>query len=287
MKMHWPYFFLLPFIFFFVSVYAYPIFMAIYASLFKWTLGATAKEFIGLGNYASLLADEEFLVSLENTLFFATLYIPAVVSLSLMIALWLNQKFLRGTGIALALLLFPLIVPDVTVGAIWRWLLAEQNGVVNNILSAIGIGRIPWLSTRLYGMLGVAIIAIWRTIGYYTVMFLSGLQAIPQQYYEAASVDGATSFQRFRYITLPILTPIFVFVTSIATLNAMQLFTEVFIVTQGGPGFSTSSLVLKAYNELYIAFQFGKASAVSVIIELLVLVAVVVQIKYIAKTLVK
>jgi multiple sugar transport system permease protein len=261
--------------------------MAIYASLFKWMLGGPPEKFVGLGNYIFLFKDEEFITSLENTLFFAALYVPAVTFLSLLIAELLNVKNLKGTGIAVALFLYPLMLPDVTVGAIWRWLLAERGGLVNLVLSSIGIGNIPWLSTRLWGMIGVTIIAVWRTIGYYTVMYISGLQAIPHQYYEAASLDGATSFKSFRYITLPILMPIFVFVVSIATINAMQLFTEVFIVTQGGPGYATSSLVLKAYGELYIAFQFGRATAVSVVIELMVLAAVLVQIRYVTKALVR
>jgi multiple sugar transport system permease protein len=233
-------------------------------SFLKWDL-LTAPIWNGLNNFANLLKDDLFQRSLVNTTLFSVMYVPGVIVLSLGFAILLNRKIV-GVGLFRTLYFLPVISSAVAVGLVWSWIYGKDTGLLNNLIETFGGRGVDWLGSR-NALVSVAIVNVWGAIGEGIVIFLAGLQAIPRDYYEAAQVDGATGFQQFLRITLPLVTPSIFFQTIMSTINAFQAFEYVYILTRGSNGLSTTpTLVYSIYRNGFSFFRMGTASAQAVVL---------------------
>lgn len=233
-------------------------------------------EWVGLANCAKALGDPAVLGALRNTLAFILGYLPAVVVLALGLALLLNRK-LRGRTFFRAVYFVPVVTSWVAVSLIWKWLLNPQYGLVNFALGLIGIDGPGWLFDPNWAMAGIVITTVWKDIGFVTVIYLAGLQDIPEHLYEAASLDGATPWQRFWQITFPMLMPTTFFVTTISLISSFQVFDQVYVMTGGGPAGATSVMVELIYKNAFSYFQMGYASTISWILFAIIFAVTVAQ----------
>ncbi|WP_240941231.1 sugar ABC transporter permease [Paenibacillus sp. HB172176] len=265
------YLFLLPNIIGFAIFVFLPVIASFFLSFMNWN-GFGAMKFVGLDNYARLLKDENFKISFMNSIIFTLVSVPFTLFLSLIVAVWLNAgiKFVKWFRTAVFL---PYITATIAVAVIWQLLLNPTMGPINGILSSIGFNHPPgWLSSPQWALLSVALVYIWNSIGYYMVLYLAGLQGVPEHLYEAADIDGAGSISKFFHITLPMLSPVIFFTIIIGVINSFKVFDLIFVLTQGGPGRSTQVLVYTIYNVAFKQFDFGYASAMAYILFLLILV---------------
>jgi len=254
-----------------------PVLAAFYLSLTSWQARSVGAEFIGLQNYMALLAGDDLWNALRNTVVFTVLKISLDLVLSLGIAVFLNQK-LRGIGVFRTLYFLPVITSVVAVGAVWRVIYNPNFGLLNSLLESFGLPAQRWLADPNLALLSVTLVAIWKGLGYNIVIFLAGLQGIPQIYQEAAAVDGATGWQRFRHITWPLLSPVTFFVVVVGIINSFKYFSLIHVMTpNGGPLQSTEVLVFYIYRLAFQEFKFGTAAAVAYILFLIVLVVTAVQ----------
>lgn len=282
--------FLLPSLIGFLVFSAIPIIATLLISLTNWdglsqlTLtsdfqGFMKDYFIGVDNYKEIFTSTEFYQVLTNTLKFVILYIPLMIVISLCIAGILNSKA-RGVGFFRVVYYIPVITSWVAGSLIWRWALNPQYGIINAILSAVGIQGPQWLQSPQWAMPAIVLASIWKDMGYFGLMLLSGLQGINHDYYEAAEIDGAGKVKRFFKITLPLLTPTLFFVLIIGMINSFQIFPQVMIMTpDGGPGGSTMVMVERIYKYGFTYYKMGTASALSWILFLIIMVLTFVQIK--------
>jgi multiple sugar transport system permease protein len=241
-------------------------------SFTEWTIVGSPK-FVGLENFQNMLTDQRFLTALKNTVFFVGLTVPALVILGLLIAIFLNQD-LRGKALGRVAIFTPYVLMSTVVGVIWTWLLEKDFGLINVYLGKLGIPGPPWLVDPDTAMFGIIIATVWWTVGFNTVLFLAGLQDIPEEYYEAAQIDGANSLQIFFLITIPLLSPTIFMVILLSIINSFQVFDQVYVMTSGGPGMATLTLVQYIYTA---AFQFRKmgygAAVASVLFAILIIFA--------------
>jgi multiple sugar transport system permease protein len=254
----------------------YPVLSLFYMSFTNWNVFGSA-QWTGLANYQRLVNDPMFHTALLNTLYYCALTIPLTLLASLGLALLLNTK-LRGAVFFRTAAFFPYITSIVAIAVVWNLLFSQQDGPVDEVLRALGWSSPPaWLVSQDWAMPAVAIISTWRDMGYYMVLFLAGLQAVPRELHEAARVDGANAVQRFFAVTLPGLRPTTFFVMIILTINSLKVFDLILVMTQGGPGTSTLVLSQFIYQTGFVNYQFGYASAASVALFLLSLIFTVVQ----------
>lgn len=239
-------------------------------SFLKWDL-ISAPIWVGIDNYKALLTDKLFLDSLRNTTVFSILYVPSVVVLSLAVALLLNRR-MRGVGIFRVLYFLPVITSAVAVGIVWNWIYAPDRGVLNSIIVSFGGQPVRWLSTQNM-MMSIVIVNVWGAIGEGMIIFLAGLQAIPREYYEAAEVDGVTSWSRFYHITLPLITPSLFFQLLISTINAFQAFEYIYILTRTASGNSNlPTVVFSIYRNGFNYFRMGTATAQAIVLAVIIMV---------------
>lgn len=244
-------------------------------SLVKWDL-LRPPTFVGLDNFAKLLGDRDFHAALLHTLTFVAGYLPLVLVGGLAIALALNQR-LRGLAVFRTLYFLPMVTSWVVVALVWRWLLHPENGIVNYALSLVGVQGPGWWSDPAWAMPSVILASAWRDLGFVMVILLAGLQGIPEEYYEAASVDGASRWTRFRRITLPLLSPSIFFVLVMSLINNLQVFDQVWVMTAGGPAGSTSVVMERIVRNAFTYRQMGYASAMSWLFFAIILAITVVQ----------
>jgi multiple sugar transport system permease protein len=252
-----------------------PVISSFVLSFSEWDLIGEIK-WNGITNYATALADPAVLGALRNTVVFILGYLPAVVAMALGLALLLNRQ-IKGRIAFRAIYFVPVVTSWVAVSLIWKWLLNPQYGLVNFALAAIGIKGPGWLFDPNWAMAGVIITSIWKDIGFVTVIYLAGLQDIPEPLYEAASLDGATPWPRFWSITWPMLAPTTFFVTTISLISSFQVFDQVWIMTQGGPAGSTSVMVELIYKNAFSYYKMGYASAISWILFALIFAVTIAQ----------
>ena len=233
-------------------------------------------QWIGLDNYSKALADPAVLGALRNTLTFILGYLPATVGIALGLALLLNRR-IRGRVVFRAIYFVPVVTSWVAVSLIWKWLLNPQYGLVNVALAWIGIKGPGWLFDPQWAMTGVILTSIWKDIGFVTVIYLAGLQDIPEHLYEAAALDGVTGWQRFWHITFPMLMPTTFFVTTISLISSFQVFDQVWVMTQGGPAGATSVMVELIYKNAFSYYQMGYASAISRVLFALIFAVTIAQ----------
>jgi multiple sugar transport system permease protein len=244
----------------------------LFLSLFDWNLISSGR-FIGLANFGRLVADQRLRAVYGSTAFMAVAILAINVVIGLVIAVLLETRMPRVLRAAFRLsYLFPFVVSASAVALIWRFLLNKDLGAVNYWLGLVDISRIDWLGSSAWTPVSVILVNSWKTIGFSILVYIAGLRGIPNEYREAAIVDGAGPWARFRFVTLPLLSPTVLFLVVINTINAFQLFAEPRVLTQGGPGDASRSIVEYMYDAAFQGFQLGYASAVAVTL-MVVLVA--------------
>lgn len=252
-----------------------PVLSSLVLSFSQWDLIGEIN-WVGFDNYVTALSDPAVLGALRNTLTFILGYLPSVVLIALGLALLLNRR-IRGRVVFRAIYFVPVVTSWVAVSLIWKWLLNPQYGLVNFALSAIGIKGPGWLFDPAWAMTGVILTSVWKDIGFVTVIYLAGLQDIPEPLYEAAALDGASPWQRFWSITFPMLAPTTFFVTTISLISSFQVFDQVWIMTQGGPAGATSVMVELIYKNAFSYYKMGYASAISWVLFALIFVVTIAQ----------
>ena len=283
-KFSWtPYLFLLPAIAFLSLTSFLPIFQAIYLSFTNYDFIGN-PNFIGWENYTKLWSDRTFWKVMNNTLIYLIFVVPSLVILSLVLAILVNQK-LRSIKFFRAVYYFPVIVSVVVAGIAWKWVYAE-NGILNYFLSIIAWQpvKITWLTNPQTAIFAIMAVVIWRGIGYYMVIYLAGLQAIPADLYEAAAIDGSDGWQKHFDITIPLMQPYIILVSIISSISAMKIFEEVYIMSQGGPANSTKTVVYYLYDKGFTSLEMGYASAIGVFLFLIIFVISILTFKFINPT---
>jgi len=252
-----------------------PVLSSLVLSFSQWDL-IGELTWVGIDNYVTALSDPAVLGALRNTLTFILGYLPSVVLIALGLALLLNRR-IRGRVVFRAIYFVPVVTSWVAVSLIWKWLLNPQYGLVNFALGAFGIKGPGWLFDPAWAMTGVILTSVWKDIGFVTVIYLAGLQDIPEPLYEAAALDGATPWQRFWSITFPMLAPTTFFVTTISLISSFQVFDQVWIMTQGGPAGATSVMVELIYKNAFSYYKMGYASAISWVLFALIFAVTIAQ----------
>ncbi len=241
-----------------------PLAFALWLSLHEWSLVDPARPFVGLGNYLGLLGDGEFWNAMANTAVF-TLHVPVAMAVALAFALLVHRRAGAGRAVTAvrAVLFLPTITSLVAVAMVWQWMLNDHYGLLNWVLSSLGLGTVPWLSSPKTALAALILMGVWLVVGYQMVLFLAGLAAIPEDLYDAARIDGAGPWRRFLHVTLPGLrhTLFFVLVTSV--IGSFQVFGAVYVMTEGGPLGSTDVAVYHIYQEAWEFLRFGNAAAMS------------------------
>lgn len=270
------YLFILPnFIGFFIFM-ALPIIMGLIISFTDYN-GFSQFNFVGLKNYINMFHDEYFKVSLWHNLLYTAVTVPGTIVTALLLAVAVN-KGIKGSSLFKTMFFLPNISSMVAVGIVWAAIFNPTQGPLNLFLKSLGVMNPPmWLSSTKTALLSVMLVAIWKQSGYYMIIILAGLQSVPAQLYEAASIDGADGIKKFFKITLPMLSPTMFMVLILSIINSFQVFDLINIMTDGGPGRSTNVLVYRIYQEGFQKLQFGYASAMAYFLFIIIMVITLIQ----------
>ena len=245
-----------------------------------YSIGDPAStRFIGLENYRALFTTPLFWTALKNTTYYVAVGGPLSVAVSLAAAIAVNAKAVRWKPFFRSAFFAPWVTSLVAVSLVWRYVYHPQYGPLNAMLGALGIGPIDWLGNPRWAMPAIILVSVWKNFGYNMLVFLAGLQTVPEELYEAADLDGAGVWRRFRHVTLPMLGPTLVFVGIVTMIAAFQIFSEPYVMTQGGPLKSTLTLMLFMYEQGFRWWRLGFAAAVAVVLFLLTLVGTLVQLR--------
>ena len=243
-----------------------------------YALGDTGNaRWVALENYRRLLDTPLFWQALKNTFYFALVGGPLSIAVSLGAALLVNAKLARFKGFFRTIYFIPFVTTLVAVAVVWRYLYHPRYGLLNWALGAVGVAPIDWLGDPRWAMPAIILMAVWKNFGYNMLIFIAGLQSIPEELYEAAHLDGASGWQRFRHVTLPMLGPTLLFVGVITMIGYFQLFSEPYVMTRGGPLRATTSVVLLMYEEGFRWWRMGYAAAIAFVLFLVILAATLVQ----------
>lgn len=272
--------FILPaFVLFFIFI-LFPLIIGFCMSFTDYGGFNIKPSFVGLDNYKRLIDDGYFLVSLKNNLIYTVLFVPLTVLFALISALALNRVVHLRKYFRLSLY-FPQVTSMVSVAIVWGLLFNPIRGPINAILRAIGIDNPPeWLMSSHWALLAIVLVSVWKSFGYYMMIIFAGIQGIPEHQYEAAKLDGAGAFNRFRYVTLPGLSPTLFLVIMLTIINSFQVFDLVSVMTEGGPGRSTNVLVFRIYQEAFVNYRMGYSAAMSFILFFIVLIISVIQLRF-------
>ena len=238
-----------------------------------------ATRFVGLKNYRDLLGNPLFWTALRNTLYFVAVGGPLSAAVSLAAAVAVNSKLVRWRALFRSAFFAPWVTTLVAVAIVWRYLYHPQYGLFNAALGHLGLGPVDWLGDPRWAMPSIILLSVWKNFGYNMLVFLAGLQAIPEELYEAAALDGAGAWHRFRHVTLPMLGPTFVFVGVVTMIASFQIFSEPYVMTQGGPLKATETLVLFMYEEGFRWWRLGSAAAIAVVLFLITLAGTLIQLR--------
>ena len=260
---------------------AFPVIFSIVLTLNHWNIISPMK-FIGIGNYVRLFHDTIFFQALLNTLLFLLIHIPLQIIIALFLAEILNQN-IRFRGFFRSAFFMPVIVSGVVVTILWQQLYGYDTGLLNRFLTLVGLGKVGWLIDPAVAMPSIAIMATWKNLGLYVVLFLVGLQTVPAHYYEAADLEGASRWQKFFKITLPMINPTIFMVFVLSTIGGFSLFIEPYIMTGGGPLNSTMSAMLYIYKQGFFYYNMGYAATLGLFFALIVMGVVVMQKKFIER----
>ena len=268
-----------PYILYFCVFVAFPVVFSVVLTFHSWNIISPMK-FVGLENYNRLIRDRLFWQAIYNTLRFLVVHIPLQIVVALTLAEFLNQK-IRGKSFFRAAFFLPVIVSGVVVTILWQQLLGFNAGILNRVLTAMSVPKVAWLEDPDIAMYAIALMATWKNVGLYVILFLVGLQTVPIQYYEAADMEGATNWQKFRYITLPMINPTIFMVVVLSTIGGFSLFIEPYIMTEGGPLNSTLSAVMYIYKQAFQYYHMGYSATLGFFFALLILVVVAIQKRYV------
>jgi len=248
----------------------FPILFSLGISFFDWRIITQEKPFVGLANYVKMFTNPEFWNALKNTALYTLGVVPVGAAISLGLALLLNRN-IRFSGFFRTAFFLPVITSTIAVAIVWLWIYNDHNGLLNIILRAVGMKPVTWLTSSKTALLSVIIMSIWKNAGYHMVIFLAGLQSIPESFYEAATLAGAGPFQKFRYITWPMLVPATLFVLVTNTIFSFQVFGPIYTMTGGGPVRSTTVIVYHLYVRAFEFQEMGYASAAAWVVFLLLI----------------
>jgi multiple sugar transport system permease protein len=274
----WGYLFLLPNILGFLAFSIFPLIFAIGLSFTRWDL-ISKPAIVGLDNYQKLFTeDDSFAIVIKNTLIFTGLSVPIGTIVSLILANALNQK-IRGTTFYRMSFFLPVVSSTVAVALVWSWLFNPDFGLANEVLLSLGLPKFKWLASSKTALLSIVMVAVWRGLGPSTIIFLAGLQGIPEELYDAAKIDGANTRQLFRHITIPLLSPTTFFVIVVSIIGSFQVFDLVYIMTGGGPGRASSVIVYYIYQNAFRWFRMGYASSIAFILFIVILILTMIQLR--------
>jgi multiple sugar transport system permease protein len=275
------YIFTLPYILHVLVFTTFPLVFSFLLVFHRWDI-ISPMEWVGVTNFIKLSKDQLFFTSVVNTLKFLIIHIPLQIGIALLLAEFLNQK-IRFRGFFRASYFLPVIVSGVVITILWQQLYAQDMGVINSLLVKLGLHKVPWLTNIELAMPSIAIMATWKNVGLYIVLFLVGLQSIPNYMYEAADIEGASHWQKFRHITLPMINPTIVMVVILSTIGGFSLFIEPYIMTDGGPLNSTLSAMLYIYRQAFSFYHMGYAATLGFFFALVVFSIIIIQKKVIEK----
>ncbi len=257
----------------------YSIFFAGWVSLNQWQLIGGGK-YVGLMNYLELAVDRTVVEAIKVTFLYVIAYVPLIVLLPLFIAILLDLRWrVKGESLFKIMILLPSITPLLAMGLVWRYIYSFEYGVINYYLSLLGFEKVPWLNSFSLALPSVLMTSIWHATGWNMIILLAGLRNIPEEYHEAAKIDGANGWNVLRYITLPLLKPILLFVVIMVTIAAFKTFALIWGLTQGGPGTATTTLMVKIYLEAFVKHRLGMGSALTFLLLAIVLGLAIVQMR--------
>jgi ABC-type sugar transport system permease subunit len=280
-KGYLPYLMVSPYLLHLLVFTTFPVIFSIILTFVNWNI-ISPMEWNGFGNWKQILYDRLFWKSILNTLKFLAVHIPLQIIIALALAEILNQK-IRFRGFFRAAFFMPVVVSGVVVTIMWQQLLGFESGVLNRLLVSAGLGKVGWLIDPDIAMISIALMATWKNVGLYVILFLVGLQTVPRQYYEAADLEGASHWQKFTRITIPMINPTIFMVVILSTLGGFSLFIEPYIMTGGGPLNSTLSAVLYIYKEAFEYYHMGYAATLGLFFALMIMLVIVLQKKFIEK----
>lgn len=254
-----------------------PVCFSFVLSVMKWDGSKAPMEFVGIDNFVQIFADDIFKKAFFNTIEYAAMTVLPTLVLALLLAVLLNSK-IKGIAFFRTSFFFPYIASIVAVGAVWNMLFQPDFGPINEFLKFIGIANPPrWVVDVKWAMVAISIVSVWKYMGYYMIVYLAALQGISSSLYEAAGIDGANGWQKLRYITVPMLTPTTFFVLIMLTIQCFKVFDMVYVMTGGGPGNATKTLVNYIYEKAFTSWQLGPASAGAIVLFAVVLVITLIQ----------
>jgi multiple sugar transport system permease protein len=273
------YAFLSPTLVVFCAFVLFPVVFSLYLSFHKWNMFSSDTSYVGLDNYARILANPEFWSVLKNTLIYTLGTVPVNMALALLVAYYLNKK-IAGKKFLRAAFFTPVVISPVAAAVIWRWIYEPNFGLLNYMLSWFGVPSVNWLNDPTAAMSALIVMGVWKTFGVNMVLFAAGLAGIPEHYYEAAELDGAGRWARFWHITIPLLSPTTFFILVMAVIGSFQVFDLVYVLTSGGPLGATKVLVFYLYENAFKFFEMGYASAVAYLLFGIVFVLTMMQIRF-------
>lgn len=236
-----------------------PVFFSLFISFTSWNM-MTPWSWVGIQNYVTMLNDKMLGIVWRNTIKYVAIAIPGSILMGLILAMALNVK-IKGVAFYRTAFFLPNVTTTVAVCVVWAWLYDKNYGFINNILSLMGFDPIPWLTSRSWAMTSVAIMSIWQAMGYDMIILSAGLKSIDETYYEAARIDGASGIRAFRHITIPMLTPTLFYLLVMHFISFFQMFDAAFVMTRGGPGHATETIVKQIYDTAFTYFRMGEASS--------------------------
>ena len=263
-------FFTLPFLIPLALFWIFPLLAALGISLTDWDYISLTANFVGFENYADIVTGSDFATALWNTLVFSVGTIVPIIVFGLLFALIFQQAF-TGGRIYQLIIFSPWITPAVAVSLVWSWIYDPDQGLANHMLALFHIAPLQWLHSSDTAMLGIVIFTVWKSVGWTMLFYVGALERVPQSNYEAAELDGANYVQRFWHITLPIISPTTFFLFIVNLITAIQVYDQIQIMTQGGPGRSTTTLLYLYYDKAFQNFQMGSANAVAIVILVIII----------------
>ena len=256
----------------------YPILRTLYYSFFDWSVGAAVQPFVGFGNYIKLFQDPSFWNALGVTLEFTVVSVVLLIVLGLLTALALQSEGL-ASRITRSVFFFPTIVSLATIGLVWKFLLDPDIGLVGGVTKALGLAPVAWLQSAQLALPTLIFVSVWRSVGFAMILFVAALQGVPGERYEAGRLDGAGRFSLFWYITLPGIRPTMLFATMMLTIQSLQVFDLVYVMTGGGPLYRTDTLVNLIYRDGFVNFETGYAAAISWVLFALIMLISLLQLR--------
>lgn len=276
-KAAWAYALLAPALILYSIFFILPFIISSILSFMQWNL-ISDMQFVGLDNFKSLFSDPVFWKSMKNTFIYAIVTVPATMIIAILLAV-LVESLGKISELYRFLLFIPVVTSTAITSIIWVHLLHGNNGIINQLLAIVGISGPNWLNDPKWAMWSLVIVGVWKTVGYNFILYVAGLKGIDKQLYEAADIDGAGNWRKFTSITIPMLSPVNLFVLVVSIIHSFQVFDIISVMTQGGPNNSTNVLVYQVYQEAFQFFDIGRASALSMIFFIIVLIVAIVQIR--------